>query len=322
MKWHEAYERRYAALKKAGRPFFPHAVFKDAIVAILILAAWIFLAYAFPPTLEPLADPTDSRYNPRPEWYFLFLFQALKYFPGGLEAVAAVLLPGLAVLALLAVPALDRGPFRHPLDRRGPTGAGLLALAGFLWLTWEGARSPLTNPVEAADPKTAAGRRLFAQLNCAYCHSIGGEGGQVGPKLDAVGSNKSPDWLARHFRDPRSVSPGSAMPKLNLLEEEIDALVSYLGTLAGEEPFTDQAAKLFEENCSACHSISGRGEGTGPDLSAVGAARDKAYLKRYILDPAQLNPQATMPGYRDQLTDTEVEDLARFLSTLGRNVAK
>ena len=59
--------------------------------------------------LEQLADPTDTSYIPRPEWYFLFLFQTLKLFKGPLEVVGSVVLPGLAVLALILVPFIDRG---------------------------------------------------------------------------------------------------------------------------------------------------------------------------------------------------------------------
>ena len=70
--------------------------------------------------LEQLADPTDTTYIPRPEWYFLFLFQTLKLFKGPLEVVGAVVLPGLAVLALILVPFIDRSAdgAGHAADRR------------------------------------------------------------------------------------------------------------------------------------------------------------------------------------------------------------
>ncbi|UPT75436.1 MAG: hypothetical protein M0D55_07045 [Elusimicrobiota bacterium] len=117
-------------------------MFKDVCVALAVLAVLYALAYYRPPELEALADPTDTRYNPRPEWYFLFLFQALKFFPGHLEAVAAIILPGLGVLLLAAVPLLDRGPKRHPFDRPIWTALGLASIAGFAALTWAGMASP------------------------------------------------------------------------------------------------------------------------------------------------------------------------------------
>ena len=67
---------------------------------------------------EPPADPSDSSYIPRPEWYFLFLFQLLEYIPGQLEWVGTFLIPTIGVLALLLLPFYDRSPFRHWKKRK------------------------------------------------------------------------------------------------------------------------------------------------------------------------------------------------------------
>ena len=96
--------RRGAAKKK----FYPQQVFKDTVAIFIAFAILFLLAIAVRVPLEQLADPTDTSYIPRPEWYFLFLFQTLKLFEGPLEVVGAVVLPGLAVLALILVPFLDR----------------------------------------------------------------------------------------------------------------------------------------------------------------------------------------------------------------------
>ncbi len=315
--WHEPYKERYAKAKAEGKPFFPYAVVKDVFVAVLILGLLVFLAWRYGVVLEGLADPTDTTYNPRPEWYFLFMFQALKAFPGSMEAVGAVLLPGLGVGALLLLPLFDRGPERHPLDRPWATGIGILVILCITGLTVAGLRSPLVNPVVERDPLVNAGLRLYRDLNCAYCHKISGKGGSVGPDLGKVVGQETDDWLKRHLRDPKAVNPGSAMPQMSLLDDEIDALIAYLKTVAGE-PFTKEAPKLFAENCAACHKIGKVGEDSGPDLSLIGSARDKAFLKRYIQDPASGNPAAVMPGFKDQLTDVQIEDLARYLASLGR----
>ena len=61
--------------------------------------------------------PADAAYIPRPEWYFLSLFELLKYFPGPFEPVATMVIPGAVVGFLLALPFLDRGPERRPFSR-------------------------------------------------------------------------------------------------------------------------------------------------------------------------------------------------------------
>ena len=315
--WHEAYNERYKKAKAAGKSFFPYVVFKDVLVALAILCVLSFVAWKYGAGLEPLADPTDTTYNPRPEWYFLFLFQALKAFPGSLEPVAAVVLPGAAVGYLLLIPFLDRGPKRHPFDRPLVTGIGVAALLFVATLTVAGLRSPLINPVVEHDPLVAQGERIYRDMNCAYCHSIRGKGGSVGPQLDKVVGNTTEEWLIKHFRDPRAMSPGSTMPQLNLFDDEIKALTAYMKSI-GAEPFTKDAKTLFADNCAVCHMVKGEGGEVGPDLSAIGSARDKAFLKMYIADPTKANPKSTMPAYAGQLTDVQIEDVARYLSSLGR----
>ena len=74
-------------------------------------------AVKFPAHLDEIANPADASYVPRPEWYFLSLFELLKYFPGPFEPVATMVIPGLVVGFLLMLPFLDRGPDRRPFSR-------------------------------------------------------------------------------------------------------------------------------------------------------------------------------------------------------------
>ncbi len=315
MDWQKEYKERYAKLKAGGKSFFPYAVSKDTLVAFLIFCGLCALAWHVGAKLEDLADPTDTTYNPRPEWYFLFLFQALKLFPGRLEAVAAVLLPGLGLLALVLLPFLDRGPERHPFDRPFWSLLGLLSLGGIACLTWEGYRSPMTNPVVEKDPLVSQGQRLYFDLKCAYCHSINGKGGRLGPDLAKVAGSEKDEWLIKHFRDPQSVSPSSTMPKLNLMDDEIKALVAYVKSLGGGDSFSPEAPALFVQNCAACHKVGKEGGDVGPDLSLIGTARDSGYIKRYVADPAAINPSAAMPGFKGQLTAIQIEDISRYLAS-------
>src|SRR5437879_3434267 len=80
-------------------------------------------------------------------------------------------------------------------------------------------------------PAVAAGRALFERLQCTSCHRIHGEGGAIGPDLSYVGDHRDRDWLIKHFRDPRSTSPGSIMPKFPLNERELNDLTAYMLSL-------------------------------------------------------------------------------------------
>jgi quinol-cytochrome oxidoreductase complex cytochrome b subunit len=89
-------------------PFFPDLVLREALTAAALLAALFLLATLTKPPLGEVADPAASGYVPRPEWYFLWLFQLLRYFKGSLEPLGTFLVPAVAIALLLAVPFLDR----------------------------------------------------------------------------------------------------------------------------------------------------------------------------------------------------------------------
>jgi quinol-cytochrome oxidoreductase complex cytochrome b subunit len=74
----QEYLEKYKKEKEKGVPFFPDAIVKDAIIALAVFLLLVGLAFALGAPLEEPADPADTTYTPRPEWYFLFLFQLLK----------------------------------------------------------------------------------------------------------------------------------------------------------------------------------------------------------------------------------------------------
>ena len=101
----QEYLEQYKKDKEKGVPFFPDILFKDAVISLVIFIALVALAYFVGAPLEPRADPADTSYTPRPEWYFLFLFQLLKYFPGSLEVIGVFIIPSVAVIFLIALTA-------------------------------------------------------------------------------------------------------------------------------------------------------------------------------------------------------------------------
>jgi mono/diheme cytochrome c family protein len=131
---------------------------------------------------EPPADPNDTEYVPRPEWYFLFLFQMLKYFPGKLEWVGTTIVPIVAVLALLLLPFFDRSPVRHWKRRKLGMSVMAVSVVGIVVLTVLAAvTTPPQEEYEAATSiteKIVAGEELYA-LHCVECHGTEGEGGEI-----------------------------------------------------------------------------------------------------------------------------------------------
>jgi quinol-cytochrome oxidoreductase complex cytochrome b subunit len=107
--------------KYREKKFFPYYLFEITLVALFTVEAALLLAVLFPSTVGREID-FSAQYSPRPEWYFLFLYQLTKYFPGRWTFVGAVLLPGLAFSVLLLAPFLDSSA-EQSLRKRKVTGA-------------------------------------------------------------------------------------------------------------------------------------------------------------------------------------------------------
>ena len=214
-----------------AEPLFPNQIFRDSIFILVVFIALASFAVMFPAPLEPQADPTDSTYNPRPEWYFYFVFQLLRLFEGKFEIVGTIILPTIAIIALILLPFLDRDPERAPGKRKIMMTIAGLAVVTVSILTIMGAKAPIVNAPAVTSQSVLAGRILYDKNGCKACHSIHGEGGKVGPELTHVGGKRDADWLMRHFKDPQAVSPGSIMPKIMLQDKELKELTDYMLSL-------------------------------------------------------------------------------------------
>lgn len=138
---------------RAGKPFYPDQLFEDAVAVLILFIILASMAIFVPVPLEELADPTDASYDPRPEWYFLFLFQLLKYFEVPLEVVGTFVIPTLGFILLLFLPFLDRKAERTSLLKR-PIALTVTSLSVVLivLLTVLGALAPRLEPVPEQTP--------------------------------------------------------------------------------------------------------------------------------------------------------------------------
>src|SRR4051812_50109946 len=101
----EAYLREYALLKAKGKPFFPYAVAKDSIMAVIVVAAIVLMSLMFGAELGPQADPTTTPYVARPGGDFFFLFEGVRGIkPAILTPVAAIGGPAIALGVLFGPP--------------------------------------------------------------------------------------------------------------------------------------------------------------------------------------------------------------------------
>src|SRR6201994_2859503 len=189
----EAYLREYSQLKAKGKPFFPYAVAKDSLMAVVVMAVIILMSLTLGAELGPKANAATTTYTPRPEWYFFFLFELLRVIkPPNFVGLATIGVPTLAMILLFLLPFYDRGPERHPLRRPVATLTGIFVICAMAFLTYLGANAgpPTENTSEPPAAVRAEGKRAVAesllgrsvvpQSGCEACHKIG-DNGNDGP---------------------------------------------------------------------------------------------------------------------------------------------
>jgi cbb3-type cytochrome c oxidase subunit III len=296
--------RRHGATPPAGADltrkdrFYPRQFGRDAVFAALIVGAMAVLtAITRGAHLDAPADPTID-YNPRPEWYFLFLFQMLKYLPGSLELVGTVILPGLAGAFLFVLPFLDRGESRRVRDRLpwlAPVFAGVAGIVALtaqsmsqdkhdkefqagLQASHERAQRAITlaargipplgpNEMLRTDPLTR-GPQVYAQ-HCTKCHVLAGEGKQEAPNHTGYASRA---WIFGLLHDPQSdhyfgkTKLDGMKPMGKLGHSALYAVTEFMFSLGHEPhdpPFNPGLAAegeaVFKEACMNCHTYKGDG---------------------------------------------------------------
>ncbi|WRP05060.1 c-type cytochrome [Rossellomorea aquimaris] len=228
----------YSEFPGKTEAFWPNFLLKEWLVGAVFLIGYLCLTVAHPSPLERVADPTDTGYIPLPDWYFLFLYQLLKYTyaSGPYNVIGAFIIPGIAFGALLLAPFIDVGPERRPTKRPFAVGFMLLALAATYFLTWE---SVVTHDWEAAKEqgkiqaevdidKESEGYKIYAdQKNgCINCHGENLQGG-AGPSLVATGL--SPEEVADVAKNGKP--PGMPAGLFKGSDEELDKLAEFISGL-------------------------------------------------------------------------------------------
>jgi menaquinol-cytochrome c reductase cytochrome b/c subunit len=226
----EAYLREYELLKKKGKPFFPYAVMKDSVMALITVVVIVVMALLLGAEQGPKPDPTTTTYVPRPEWYFFWPFEILRVIkPPELVPIATVGIPTLAAVLLLLLPFYDRNPERRPERRPVATIAGILTIISLAFLTYLGASAGSPTEIEMdVAPQFEAGKEVAAQSGCLGCHKFGDNGNDgPGPELTEIGAKLPRAAIARSLVNPAGIMP----PYTGLPEGKFNDLVDFLASL-------------------------------------------------------------------------------------------
>ena len=340
-------------LNKKMQPFWPDQMFRDMCAMGVAFAILVGInLYTHGVELGAPADPS-SAFDARPEWYFRFLFQALKYFEGTMEHVVALGLPVVYVGMLLMMPFIDRTETRNPLRRKLPQAGLFLLMAGTILLTWRSFdddrhdQAHLDALVDAEDRAVEAREAALAHgvppaggtavfrtepepfelaktiwaEDCAGCHADTPD--RKGP-LISYGYN-SRAWIKAFLTNPSDdkyfgVTEIDGMEPVELTGVDLDTAVEFVYAQTGapdaDRSLADKGKELFDGDwgCTNCHEAEWDSEGGGaPTLAKRGTVE---MLAEFIGNPAHdrwFGDKNEMDTFYDKYNLAERTQVAEYL---------
>ncbi len=177
-----------------------------------------------------------------------------------------------------------------------------------------------TKDLQEQNSPLLAGRRIFAQHDCAACHRISGVGGKVGPELTREGEMVRPGWMFEFLKQPIRIRwwADARMPNYHLTDQEATTLTEYFMSLSNQPapyeytppdqkvfPLAQLGAKYFSDlKCQSCHPLAGKqgvaggdSKKLGPDLGMAPARLKKDWIFRFLKDPQGFSPGTQMPSF-------------------------
>jgi menaquinol-cytochrome c reductase cytochrome b/c subunit len=234
----------YADFPGKTEMFLPNFLLKEWMVAVVVLVGFLILTMVHPSPLEEKADPTNTTYIPLPDWYFLFLYQLLKfkYTSGDWVVLGTLVVPGLLFGGLLLAPWLDTGKERRFYRRPIASTLMFLSLAATIYLTW----ASVDGHVAAPDPDElppiiqpeAEGYAIYQKSSCIGCHAtdLKGQAG-LAPPLLGTGDKYSKEELVTIMKQGiGNMPPGMWDVSISqgLTEDDMNKLAEWLSIQKAE----------------------------------------------------------------------------------------
>ncbi len=294
-----------------GVPYWPHQTVRNMLVLAVLLGGIGWAAWRIGAPLGVPADP-ELPHTPRPEWYFLWLFELRRYFTGEHEYIATLVIPLATFVFLLAVPLIDtfwsQGAstvFRTGIVVLG-LGAWTVLTVAPLWRDWhdedylrsrqeeallaqravaladhfgvppEGAAALLRN-----DPKTQ-GPRLFHR-HCAVCHPHTDAQGEGIPADEPSAANLyrfgSREWIAG-LLDPETIAGDAYFGRTALADRDMVSTITGLfedAAAEGDEAVAQLREKL-DKVAAALAAEAARPDRPTDSTSAEDVARGRELI--------------------------------------------
>lgn len=255
--------RDYSAYPGKSEAFVPNFLLKEWMVGAVFLVGFMVLVIQHPSPLGYPANPLTPGFIPMPDWYFLFLYQLLKYpyASGDFRVLGTVVVPGIMFGALTLAPFLDTSKERRFYKRPVTSALMFLSLISIIYLTivsWSHYQHELTDKgiipehikreeemhagktpqggaakpakavaiVEQDDPAYG----IYQKATCVACHAKDLKAGPAGPALRGIGDKLSKDQILKVIKEGQGNMPAQYDSNIQkgLTAQDIDKLAEWL----------------------------------------------------------------------------------------------
>ena len=260
-----AQHKRYKEdVERDGKSFFPHAMFHDTVMSLVVVGViigltcvWYFTAEGsddpgwLGPHYTEEADPGTTDFIPRPDWFFYFLFYLLRIFKWPDTVVLGTVgVPNILLAILIALPFIDLRRERRLSRRPVAIVAAIVVVLAMGTLTYKGATaeealgSQLRQAVPvwaerqgfAGNAEIEEGADIFAVAGCGQCHQYLGTGASNlgAPDLSEIGAgDRGADYFASYVSNPAQFGNDVMPPYAGLGEENLAKLGAFLDASKG-----------------------------------------------------------------------------------------
>lgn len=253
----------YTSYPGKSEAFIPNFLLKEWMVGVVALVGILVLTISEPAPLGYPADPNNTGFIPIPDWYFLFLYQLLKYpyASGDYTWIGTVVVPGLAFGGLMLAPFLDTGKERRFYRRPIASSFMLVSLLAVIYLTrvaWVGYQDELKHlniipehiereekahaahlaGLPTGQPKANAEIALvepddpaletMKKAQCLSCHGVDLKGSGGGPNLRGIGDTKSQVEILAVLQEGAMKPQYENALKAGVTEDEIVKITEWL----------------------------------------------------------------------------------------------
>ncbi len=255
----------YSAYPGKSEAFVPNFLLKEWMVGAVVLVGFMVLVMTHPAPLGYPADPNNTEFIPMPDWYFLFMYQLLKYpyTSEHFKIMGTLAIPGIAFGSLLLAPFLDRGKERRFYRRPIASSLMIMAIISVFYLTyvsWDhyqheleakgitpehilkeqeilagAGQEPTPTPAKEATivARDEEGFDIYQRATCVMCHGDSLNGAVT---LLGVGDKHDKDEILGIIKEGYKSMPAQYEANIanGLTEAEIDTLADWLSRQKAE----------------------------------------------------------------------------------------